>query len=851
MKAFLSHSSEDRQIVDRVLDELGASTVWLDRAELRVGDEFPQQIEQAIENATHFVLFWSESSAASPWVRLELNMAFTQLLEQNAIRLVLVQLDETTIPTRLKHLHIISVASSANPLQDILSALRDALSIPSQGARHRFLNRGSELERMEEAIDDPEANVVVLRGIQGIGKGALAREALRRFFENASVVDVLVQPGMGPNELALRLHQEVTGRLLPPMNRLEALSTIETTLEQLITSGRFIIFRNVQIWVDGDQNLEEPLATILRTSTAQESRLHNPVILTTTRILHIAPPSVQRVAFVNVSGLSDQHMESLLGLWYELAEGKVLPAGEAATIAKQLHGHPIAAKMASTLVTQYGSAYLVQYDRAIVSLRRDLTKAIMRDLRLSTPAQKLMEMLALLRVPIPSTVLADTLQLTEDEFHTAVGDATSTGLAEVTLSGQLTLHPLVADYFWRSYSNRADYGASASIAAEAVRNHVEVTAADAAQFVELLTAVVRLYALAGEVTKAQEFRSDLLGQLAEAAITHYQRMKLGLAEQCIREVLSVDARDWEMRLYLARIRVRQQKWGDASELTASLLSERPGDTRARHLQGWQLLRRKSYREALNVFVDILAERQHVQSYRDAAECLFRLGDVAESLGLLDQAKQIESDNPFVLALESRILEENGDYDRALQAVNLALVRNPADWELHHRRARILGALGRPADAIREAEAAVGIDPARFTSRSTLVSLLIEESAWERVALELVELNSIAVNSQERQIAGHLEARVKLGSGDLRGARKILEDQTRRGVNLAASYGLLAQIHMAEFELVNDKGSARARLKLQQTRSALEKCEAQPDHDPQMNEGLRRKIENYEARGPRP
>lgn len=45
--------------------------------------------------------------------------------------------------------------------------------------------------------------------------------------------------------------------------------------------------------------------------------------------------------------------------------------------------------------------------------------------------------------------------------------------------------------------------------------------------------------------------------------------------------------------------------------------------------------------------------------RDAAECLHRLNRNEEALKFLARAKERESENPFVLGLESRILEDIG------------------------------------------------------------------------------------------------------------------------------------------------------------------------------------------------
>ena len=75
MRAFLSHSSADRDFVVSVYRALAPDSAWLDRAELEWGDRFLEEISGAIREAKDFILFWSESAAVSEWVRMETHIS--------------------------------------------------------------------------------------------------------------------------------------------------------------------------------------------------------------------------------------------------------------------------------------------------------------------------------------------------------------------------------------------------------------------------------------------------------------------------------------------------------------------------------------------------------------------------------------------------------------------------------------------------------------------------------------------------------------------------------------------------------------------------------------------------------
>lgn len=76
--AFASYSSADRS---RVLDRVDALTTdsgirfFMDCLDLHQGEEWKPDLAEAISRQELFVLFWSQHSAASPWVGWELDIA--------------------------------------------------------------------------------------------------------------------------------------------------------------------------------------------------------------------------------------------------------------------------------------------------------------------------------------------------------------------------------------------------------------------------------------------------------------------------------------------------------------------------------------------------------------------------------------------------------------------------------------------------------------------------------------------------------------------------------------------------------------------------------------------------------
>lgn len=167
--------------------------------------------------------------------------------------------------------------------------------------------------------------------------------------------------------------------------------------------------------------------------------------------------------------------------------------------------------------------------------------------------------------------------------------------------------------------------------------------------------------------------------------------------------------------------------------------------------------------------------------------------------------------------------------------------NPIGWSLRHRLSRIFSALGRKAEALQEARTAVELDPAQFVALSSLVSLLLDMGVREEVETHISTLRELAADREQRHVVDHLRARTLYQASDLEGALRLVERQIARNANLAASYGLKAQIKLAEVAMAAHPRSATARLALEQAEVAVDSCESQQDHEREVVSSLRARI----------
>ncbi len=130
---FLSHATADKPFVRMVAGDIAASgsDVWIDEVEMRDGDSLIRRISDGLAHANYVLAFLSGASAASTWVREELEIAETRGIQDQRVVVLPALLDDAPLPTFLGHRRCCDFRRP--DLYD--GAFRDLLTRINQGAR--------------------------------------------------------------------------------------------------------------------------------------------------------------------------------------------------------------------------------------------------------------------------------------------------------------------------------------------------------------------------------------------------------------------------------------------------------------------------------------------------------------------------------------------------------------------------------------------------------------------------------------------------------------------------------------------------------------------------------------------
>ena len=100
---FLCHNGKDKSFVRRLATDLSlaGATVWLDEAEIKLGDSLLGKIEEGICGSEYLAVVLSPNSIKSEWVKRELQIALTKEIAQKKVRVLPLLYRDCQIPAFL------------------------------------------------------------------------------------------------------------------------------------------------------------------------------------------------------------------------------------------------------------------------------------------------------------------------------------------------------------------------------------------------------------------------------------------------------------------------------------------------------------------------------------------------------------------------------------------------------------------------------------------------------------------------------------------------------------------------------------------------------------------------------
>jgi hypothetical protein len=102
-RLFLSYASVDKKYAQRLAGELKKSgaSVWFDEWELQIGDSLVKRIDDALAISDYLLILLTPNSVNSNWIQAEWKKALSNEINNRAITVIPVLLEDCIIPTDL------------------------------------------------------------------------------------------------------------------------------------------------------------------------------------------------------------------------------------------------------------------------------------------------------------------------------------------------------------------------------------------------------------------------------------------------------------------------------------------------------------------------------------------------------------------------------------------------------------------------------------------------------------------------------------------------------------------------------------------------------------------------------
>lgn len=371
-RAFLSHSSKDKNLVGPVFKNLTAAHAHFDEATFEKGETSASEIYKAISNTELFVLFLSKNSVNSQWVQTELVLA-QQKIYSGKIKKILVFLLDSVDHSEVPEWLLAYVYRKTSTPGIITTAIRSALfdiAMVENSTLSIFMGRDKEISVLKESLsslsaDSPQA--IFLAGNDGIGRRTLAKRALQ---------DVHPQLIKLPIEIVLRdadsdiefyralLNQGEHLTILQSVNKIEkftSLNLAERTaflvdlIEKISSQRQIIVLRGKDSLVREDGGFAEWINLIL--SNLTPSPWPKLAIIARRMIPATKRRNHTNVAFFPINSLDENSSKRLLSIWLKHYQADI-DSALVDEISEYVTGHPRNIQIAAALAAEYGSARL-------------------------------------------------------------------------------------------------------------------------------------------------------------------------------------------------------------------------------------------------------------------------------------------------------------------------------------------------------------------------------------------------------------------------------------------------------------------------------------------------------------
>ena len=781
--AFISHSTEDKNLAESLAQRLGKENVFFDKWNLSSGRLLASDIAKGVFGSSWFIIIASKSAAKSQWIKYEMNLAVIRWIEDENYRILVARIDDCDIPHELKP--FLYIDCPGKPIEAI-EKITEAILSEGKGIVSRkedwqrsfsLIDRHRELEAIEVAALENMKSIFIW-GTYGIGKSALVEHAAFQLFKRR-ISRFPLTSGHEIQRLALEMAGRAKMDLPAPTASDNELMTIALdAMKELAAKGNIIFFDDVELALNDDSSLKAFLSELLDNIMRFDEM--PPIFLSSTRDPRLGNHLREKSHVIKLGPLSDGYTMACLKRWLMISDpGKAIPENEKLEmVSNQLHGYPLAARLASYVIAKFSLDETLKDLHYFQDIRIDMaTQLIGRSRAKLTPIQiKILGALTIVDTGLTQYDLSQIIAIDIDDLRIEVDDLFSYMFISIE-EGRLQILSLMKDYFWRYAYSSGTWKETSKIIAMHARNHLSSCDPNGEDFVHYCSIAYRLFLLSNKYQEAQSLKYYFKGELRDSCMKLYKARDYKTSYKYANIWLSMSPNDNEVRLFKARSLRQMDRFAEAKLEIAELEKMNYAPEKVNHLKGLICKDNGNYDDAIIYFKKGLDFRQnYLPILRDYGDALERKGDLNLALEILDQAYNISPRDQFVVPKYIEVMQKLGHYESALSIIEGLLITYPDSASFHHTASMLHMNLGQFEKSYSHAKQAVELDERQFEAILHLAALEVHKNNIPESERLLSLLPEDVIKYKIKLIRDTIHAEILLKENRLNEARGLLRNR---------------------------------------------------------------------------
>lgn len=745
MKAFLSHSSLDKEFVQEVADQLGRASCIFDKYSFQNGVEFEKSIIDHLGNSSIFILFATKNSLNSLWCDFEVVNALHQKIHQRIRRAVVyiigngVELEK--IPVWLRKSLIQHISSPSSIARDIEHHLKEATE---DFQRPIFLGRAKEREIIED-IANPiygkkKPKTFTLFGLPGVGRRSLIKSCVNQLFSLSKTVEIEIEPGDNANSICIKLADKIepyscTEELKSIVKEIEELPEQEAiarslkNIERLVSIGELLLLVDQGGACNDNGTFKQHINRLIEESTGYKNAYFIFILMR-----RISGDNPIEIDCIPVDQLSNKSIGQILVQLGDRMEFTITPE-QISDLADYINGYPPSALYAAKQASAYGVPALISDKRKLVQFSNKRFISHIKDQNLNESDKSVLRVLSTYS-PLPLESILALYDNNISESHDRIYELIDCALVRV-IDGQ---NYYLADPIKGSVRDVLGTPGPEEIKCILPSLNLYIENVESERKLDFSRVLFRInFVLNNADAKSLgiKLRSDFIKLLEQSY--HQQRYKeaIELGYEAIKEC----PEDTSARNFLIKALVQEEKWSAAQEQIDALY---PTDElrNVYFLYGFMYRKMGNTKEAVDKF--LLAEqhgRKGVGLYRELAHCYIMMDDNEAAITYLSKALSMQPDNAHIIDMAAKLEIKRGNQSAALEYLDkLELVDDPKHYNM--RASAFYLKFGNPSLALKHSELALKSGGSRFLSgRVQYIKTLIALKKFDDARSEISKLDS--------------------------------------------------------------------------------------------------------------